>query len=172
MVGAMLVVLVVIGAFVAFRAVNRDDVEIQREPVDHLATVEGMQQEGERWLAYPPTLPEGWIATAVAVEAGPRWALSLLTEDERFVGVRQARGASVEALVDEYVDDAAVEGDAVRLDSALATQWRSFTDEGGDYAVAADLGRTAVLVVGTAPADEVQALAASLVTAPVDGASG
>ena len=95
------------------------------------------------------------------------WSLSLLTDEEHFVGVRQSRGSeTVDDLVATYVDDAAEEGDPVTLDSPLADTWRSFTDSGGDYALAAEVDDSIVLVVGTAPEQEIQDLTASLTMEP------
>lgn len=167
MVGAMLVTLAVILAFVVFRAVNRNDADISPEAVDYLEVVEGAQQGGVT-VTYPPELPDGWIATRAAFEAEPGrvWALSMLTDDEEFVGVRQSE-AELEDLVEKYVDEDAEEGDPVTLDSPLAKEWTTFTDSGGDYAVAADVRGSFVLVVGSAGKDAVEDLAASLVMTPV-----
>ena len=168
MVGAMLVVVALIFAFVVFRAFNRNDASIEPEKVDYLQTVRGLQSGGAPAVAYPPTLPDGWIATGASFDAAGVWGLSLLTDDDHFVGVRQGQaGQSVDDLVKKYVDDAADEGDPVRLDSPLAGTWRSFTDSGGDYALAADVDGSVVLVVGSAPEDQIQDLTASLTTDPV-----
>jgi hypothetical protein len=171
MVGAMIVVVGVIAAFVVFRALNRDEVEIEPESVDYLATVEALQQGGGTPVAYPPSLPEGWIATAAAFNADGIWGISLLSGDDQFVGVRQARNVggddperTLDDLVTTYVDAEAEEGDAVTLDSALSPEWRSFSDAGGDRALAAVTDAGVVLVVGTAPEDQIRDLTASLVT--------
>lgn len=161
MVGAMLVTLAVIAAFVAFRALNRNDVDITPQAIDYLAVVEGASGEP---LAYPPELPDGWKATRAAFVSDPGrvWALSLLTADDEFIGVRQG-DVELEAMVEVYVDEDAEEGEPVTLTSPLAREWRTFTDEGGDYAVAAEVDGSLVLVVGSAAEDEIEDLAASLV---------
>ena len=46
MIGALLITLVVIGAFVAFRALNRDELERRPEAVDYLETVGFVQEPG------------------------------------------------------------------------------------------------------------------------------
>lgn len=46
MLGALVVLLLVIGGFVAFRAVTRDDLEVEVETVDYLETV-GFAQDGD-----------------------------------------------------------------------------------------------------------------------------
>ena len=167
MIGAMLVVVVLIVAFVLLRSLNRNDPSIDPERVDYLDTVSGVARGGGDPVAYPPRLPGGWFATDASFGPGGVWSLSLLTDDDHFVGVRQARGAdSVEDLVSTYVDDNADEGDGITLDSPLATSWRTFSDGGGDYALAAEVDGSIVLVVGTAPEQEIEDLAASLTTAP------
>jgi hypothetical protein len=167
MIGAMIVVVVLIVAFVLFRALNRNDPSIDPEHVDYLDTVRGVARGGGDPVAYPPTLPDGWFATSASFGPGGVWSLSLLTDEEHFVGVRQSRGThSVDDLVTTYVDGAADEGDPVTLDSPLAPTWRSFTDDGGDYALVAEVGDSIVLVVGTAPEQEIADVTASLTMAP------
>jgi hypothetical protein len=58
------VLVVVVLAFVAFRAFFRDNDAVDVEPVDYLAVVAPAQQAGIR-IVYPPSLPEGWTATSV-----------------------------------------------------------------------------------------------------------
>jgi len=62
MVGALLVTLLVIGAFVAFRACNRTDLVVDPEHVDYLTQV-GFAQEAGDQVVYPASLPTGWFAT-------------------------------------------------------------------------------------------------------------
>jgi hypothetical protein len=163
MVGAMVVTLGVILAFVVFRAINRDDLDYQPEPVDYRLAVEGLQESGTLRPAYPPTLPDGWIATKAAYDAeSGTWKLDLLTDEGRYLGVRQAR-LPVDLLVKEHVGADAKAGGRVILDSAFAEQWKSFDDEDGDYAVAATVKKMVLLVVGTGDEDEIEDLAASLV---------
>ena len=45
-------------------------------------------------VAYPPELPDGWFATSAAFGVKGIWSLSLLTDEEHFVGVRQSRAPS------------------------------------------------------------------------------
>ena len=63
-VGSLIVLVVVVLAFVAFRAVFRDNDAVDVEPVDYLAVVAPAQEAGIR-IVYPPSLPEGWTATSV-----------------------------------------------------------------------------------------------------------
>lgn len=171
MVGAMLVTLLVIIAFVAFRAVNRDDPDYQPEAVEYLPQVEGVQaNDGFRIRpAYPPTLPDGWTATQAYAELDDQlWSLNLLTDEGRFLGVRQSGRLPVDSLVEDYVDEDAEEGGTVELSGALAGEWTEWTDASGDYALVRELGRDeVVLVVGTGDEAEIRAFAESLVVRPV-----
>jgi hypothetical protein len=170
LIGAMVVTLVAIGAYLVFRAVTRDELEVEREPVDYLASVPYAQEEGFA-VAYPPTLPDGWRATTADLETGavPDWGLGILTDNDKFLGVGQNERAAGD-LVEDYVDEDATEGDRVSLDSQVAPSWRSFTDDGGDYALVAELtGRSegqTLIVFGSAGEEQVRDLAASLTTAP------
>ncbi len=167
MVGAILVLLLLIGAFVGFRALNREELEVRPEPVDHLAVVEVLQQEGVR-VVYPATLPEGWQVTSVESKPGdePMWGLGMLTDDDRFAGVRHEATAPAD-LVAQYVDEDAVAGDPVTLGGDLAGRWSTFTDADGDTALVIERGDATVLVYGSARASDLRTLAESLTTAPV-----
>jgi len=164
MTGALLVTLLVIGGFVAFRALNRDEVDEGPQAVDYLDTVEVVQDEGVA-VAYPPTLPSGWRATSVEFEPGkrPAWGVGFLTDEDRFVGIRQEH-ADLDDLLATYVDEQPSELDEVDLPDAVAPTWRVFEDEGGDTAYAARVGGDWVLVYGSAPRDDVQAMAEALTT--------
>lgn len=164
MVGAMVVVVAVILVFVVVRAMSRDDLQVEREPIDYLPNIEGIQAGGFP-VAYPPALPEGWKAVDLSYEPGELWTLSMFTEDDRYVGLFQGR-SEVEDMVEEYVDETAVEGEPVEIDSDLATTWRSFSDEGGDHALVAEHRKTVVLVVGAGDEQDLEQLAESLSTAP------
>lgn len=165
MIGALLVTLGVIVAFVVFRAVNRDDLDIHRDAIDYTQIVKGLQDTDLVVPAYPPTLPDGWRATSATYDPSSRtWELDLLTGKGQFVGVRQSPLAARD-LVEEYVDEDALEGDPVELDSSLAAEWATWSDQGGDHAVVTQLAdKTFLLVVGSASQDQIEDFAASLVT--------
>ncbi len=67
--GALLVTLLVIGAFVAFRALNRDELETSPDSVDYLEQA-ALAQEAGLDVVYPRDLPDGWQATNVEVVPG------------------------------------------------------------------------------------------------------
>ena len=164
LIGALVVTLLAIGAFVAFRAINRDTPEISPTRVDYLSAVDGAQQSGFD-VVYPPSLPQGWIADSVHLVPAepPSWGLGMLTDDGRFVGVRQA-DESVDDLVATYVDEHADRGGTVRIDSRLAGRWQSFSDSGGDHAYAAEVGKDTVLVYGSADTADLRLVVERLTT--------
>ncbi len=160
----ILVVMWVLGLF-------RNDLEVEVEEVDHLESVSSAQDAGLEPV-YPATLPEGWIATGAEVPTaeGGGFEIRLLTDDERFVGIRQATGVSVTGLLTTYVDEEPVEGEPTEIDSITPT-WETWTDEGGDTAYVAELGGRAdevVIVYGSAPAGDLREIVERLTTARVD----
>lgn len=167
LVGAMIVTVVAVLAFIGYRALNRDDLQITPERVDYLATVSTLQADGKRPI-YPVALPDSWIATSVDVKPARTldWGVGLLTADDEFVGIRQSAG-SLDDLVETYVDEDADEGDQVTLSGALTDTWRTFTDAGGDRAYAAVVGDDQVLVFGSAPDAQLRAVVESLTQEPV-----
>jgi hypothetical protein len=167
LIASLVVTVLVVAAFVVFRALTRDNQEVEPEAVDYLETVEQVQGSGVR-VAYPPTLPEGWKATNVAFTPGDRTAfgLSMLTDDGTFVGVRQ-EDDGLDDLLATYVDEETTEGDPVEFDSPLAATWETYSDEGGDLAYATELGDDTLLVFGSAGEDDLRLLLESLTTEPV-----
>lgn len=166
MVGAMLVLLLVIGAFVAFRALNREELEVEPERVDYLAAV-GFAQEAGLDVVYPASLPETWKATSVDSRPGELWSIGFLTPDG-FAGVAQ-RDAAVDDLLETYVDEDTTELEPVDLDGSVARSWQVYGDDGGDLGYVAEVGPDRVLVYGSAPAADLELLAEALTTEPVAG---
>lgn len=165
--GALLVTVLVIIGFVTFREVTRDNVALAPEPVEYLSAVRYAQEQEFR-VAYPAELPEGWFVRDVELQTGrsPVWDLDILTDETRYVGVHQEAG-TVDDVVARLVDEQAVPGDPVRLPGAAVEEWSTFTDEGGDYAVVAQLrgrgnGGQVLIVFGSAGAQPIRDLAASL----------
>ncbi len=156
MVGALIVTVAAIAAFIGFRAVNRHDLDVTPDTVDYLEAVSALQGAG-REVVYPPTLPEGWRVTSLDTVPGdrPSWGLGMLTDDGAFVGVRQ-EDDSIDNLVERYVDEEAAEGDPLSVPDGLATSWSTWTDEGGDVGYAADVDGESVLVYGSAGAADVR----------------
>jgi hypothetical protein len=167
MVGALVVTVGVIIAFVVFRAVTRDDLQVDREAIDYLETVGALQESDLLDPVYPPTLPKGWKAVDATFDAEDlTWSLDLNTGDVEFVGVVQSKRKLAD-LLETHVDAKASKGDLVTLDSPLASTWQAFSDEGGDYALVAKVKGFTVLVFGTASEDEIKDLTSSLVSRPL-----
>ncbi len=165
LVGALLITLLAIGAFVAFRAINRDNPDLEPTSVDYLSAVQGAQAGGFD-VVYPPSLPAGWTASSVHLTPGdrPAWGIGMLTDEGHFAGVRQ-EDASLDDLLHTYVDDNPTEGDKVRIDSEVGATWRSFSDSGGDHAYATEMGNDVILVYGSASTEDLRTLAGDLTTA-------
>lgn len=172
LVSSLVVTVIVIGGLLYFMGAFRHDFEAKPESIDYLATVKAAQQSGLQPV-YPATLPEGWIATRVDVEPGddPFFQVSLLTEGNRYVGIR-IEDASITALLATRVDEETqvADGHTVpdSVTSPVARAWKGYTDEGGDTAYAAEVGDETVLVYGSASAKDLQGVVDSLSTAPLD----
>ncbi|MBM9459768.1 DUF4245 family protein [Nocardioides sp. zg-536] len=168
---SLLVTVVALAGLYAFTGAFRNDFEIKPEKVDYLASVAAAQQAGLS-PAYPASLPKGWIATGAEVTPGDRpvFTLRMLTDENRFVGVRQ-EDASIGSLVSRWVDEDAEDAEGYTVPASVtapvAREWEGFVDASGDTAYAAEVGEETVLVFGSASAKELQQVVDSLTTAPV-----
>jgi hypothetical protein len=161
MVGAMVVLLLVVGAFVGVRALSRDELEVEPERVDYLQAV-GFAQESGWTVAYPPTVPGDWKATSVESQPGRTWGIGFLTPNG-FAGLHQSEESSA-TLLETYVDEDTTELDPVEIDGE---PWEVHEDAGGDRGYLGEVDGVPVLVYGSASQSVLQDLAASLTTAPV-----
>ena len=157
MVGALIVTVLFVLAFVAWRGLFRGDADDTPVAVDWQASVELAQQANLR-VVHPRELPAGWTATSTDLAAGddPRWGLGVLTGDGDFIGIRQ-EDASVDDLVEQYVDEKAEAGDDASIPSEVTDTWQTFSDSGGDHGYATELGDESVLVYGSAPVEDLEA---------------
>ncbi len=165
LVGAMLVTVLFVLAVVAFRALTRNNEPTPVRAVDYPVVVKAARAEKSLLVLAPDRLPLGWKATSATFTSGvsPTWHLGILTDKRKYVGLEEAR-SSIEDLAKEYVDPSAERGSDVTIDGQT---WQTWTDDGGDYAVARSLklaGASAesVLVVGTAPEAQIRTFAGSL----------
>jgi hypothetical protein len=147
MVGAMIVLVVVVALFVAFRAINRTEVENTVDAVDFSGPAEFAREQARFPVLAPAELPEGWRATSVRFDNGrdQAWHVGFLTAADDYVGLEQADESAAD-LVEQHVDEDATEGDPVTVDGE---EWRSWTDEGGDSALVRETDEVTTLVVGT-----------------------
>jgi hypothetical protein len=146
MVGAMIVLLAVVVAFVVLRELNRNDPASPVRAIDYTSDVEFARDRAGFEVLAPERLPEGWRATTVRYVPGAmeHWHLGMLTEDDRYVGLEQST-ASADSMVEDHVDEAATQGEAVSVGGAEWTTWR---DAGGDLALVREEAGTTTLVVG------------------------
>ena len=173
LVGAMVVTVIAVLAFVAFRAVTRDNEPTPVATVDYTVSMKAGRAEGKLQVLVPERLLSGWKATSATYDGGtkPAWHLGLLTDRGKYVGIEESE-ASIEDLAAEHVDADAERGKDVTIGGET---WQTFTDAGGDYAVARSLkegGRTVEswIVVGTAPEQEIRDFAGSLKGGPTPSA--
>jgi Protein of unknown function (DUF4245) len=147
MVGAMIVLVLVVALFVAFRAINRTEPENTVDAVDYTRPAEFAREQARFPLLAPAELPEGWRATSVRFDNGrdQAWHVGFLTGADDYVGLEQA-DESARDLVEEHVDEDATEGDAVTVDGDT---WERWTDAGGDTALVRETDEVTTLVVGT-----------------------
>lgn len=166
MVGAMVMVLLVVGGFVAFRALNRDNKPTPVSTVDYSGYVKSGRGDGKLTILAPSHTPDGWRATSAQYTTGvdPHWHLGILTASGRYVGLEEGL-APVSDQVEQYVGKDATRGRSVTIGGRT---WQSWTDPGGDYALAQSRparqrGATeSVLVVGSASPSQIRSFAESL----------
>lgn len=176
--GALIVTVLAVLAFAAFRSITRDNEPVPVRSVDYRASVEAARSENELLVLAPEKLPAGWRATSATYTPGasPTWHLGLLTAAGKYVGLEESR-AGIEDLVEQHVDPEAERGRDVTI---AGETWQSWTDAGGDYAVARSTrspagaagadgstgsgGRSVEswVVVGTAPDSEIREFAGTL----------
>jgi hypothetical protein len=165
LIGAMIVTVLAVLAFAAFRALTSDNKPTPVRAVDYAAMLRAGRADGKLAVLAPASLPTGWRATSATYDTGssPAWHLGLLTAKQAYVGVEESQG-SAKDLVEEHVDVDARQGKDVTL---AGESWQSWTDSGGDYAlvrgfVGPGSVRENVLVVGSASAADVRRIAESL----------
>ncbi len=165
LVGAMIVTVLAVVAFAGFRALISDNDPTPVRSVDYAASVKAARADEKLLVVAPERLPSGWTATSATYTSGatPTWHLGILTQERRYVGVEESR-SSIADLASEHVDTDAARGKDVTI---AGDTWQTWTDAGGDYAVArsSKVAGTTVeswLVVGTAPGEEIRDFAATL----------
>ncbi len=137
-------------------------------PVDYLAAVDAAQENGIA-VFYPDEIPDGWIVTSVAVPLAPGqpWGLGMLTEDGRFVGIRQESQSAEELAQDRLGEGAQITAQA-GVDTAELTGWRTVlpgADHEDDRGLITVIDGESVLVYGSADAAELARVATSLTAA-------
>ena len=166
LIGAIIIIVVVVLAFVVFRGVFSDPPVQDLPEVDYREEVLGLQSNGID-VVYPADLPEGWQATEVRYQPGerPRFELNLFTDDDDFVGIRQVE-EDVDDLLEESGMEDADEADPLTGTAAgdVAGRWDAWSDTDGDHAYTTEVAGETVLVYGSVGADELADLVARLTT--------
>ena len=150
LVGALVLLVVVIGAFVVFRDSTRTTPTNPVEPVEWRGAASYAREEADFGLLAPRRLAPGWYATSVRFEQGDdeSWHLGMLTGEGRYVGLEQ-RADSAGTMVEEFVDEEAARGDEVVVDGQT---WQAWSDD-RDQALVREADDVTTLVVGTVPQD-------------------
>jgi hypothetical protein len=146
MIGALVVLLVLIGGYVALRSLTSNDPVRVVKAVDYRQTAAFARRSADFHVLVPGRLPAGWRVTTVSYRPAPaqHWHLGALTDKGRYVGLEQG-AEPVRSMVGTYVDQDAVAG---RGADVAGSTWRSWTDSGGDLAFTRRNRRTTTLVVG------------------------
>jgi predicted regulator of Ras-like GTPase activity (Roadblock/LC7/MglB family) len=110
----------------------------------------------------PRKLPKGWVANSARF--GPdAWHLGVLTPQNRYIGLEQA-ATSAAGVVGDFAPKSRAAG-AVRLNG---TVWQVRTESDGDRVYVRDVGKTSVLVIGSAPRAELERYVSSLSSAAAE----
>ncbi|WP_447645582.1 DUF4245 family protein [Nocardioides zeae] len=134
---SMVVLVLAVLAFVVVRDFARSDPDMPVVEVDYVEAVRAGQEAGFP-VVYPPSLPDGWVATSARFPLGPNpeWTLGLLVDGDDFVGVKVVRGDSGavldRVLGDPYDLDGSI--DVPNDDPLLSGDW-SVASEGPDRAL-------------------------------------
>ncbi|WP_395696350.1 DUF4245 family protein [Nocardioides sp.] len=169
LIGAMLLLLVVLGSCQLLHGVLSDQPEYQPDDVDYRELVVSVQQLGVQ-VVHPPSLPDGWTTKAASFDPGERPAVDLVftTDDAHTAGIHQSDTPTRE-LLDTYVGEGASEsGDT--LSTAVGT-WTGWDDTDADHAWTTDVGDDTVLVYSSGDADALRTFVESLTTATVPPSS-
>lgn len=168
MIGALALTLLIIGAYVGFRALNWDVPSAGVEAIDYLEPVGAIQQQGLEPV-YPESLPADWIATRVRVEQGPgaEWGIDMLNPAGRYVGLRQ-EDASVESLLETYVDEEIEQLDPVDVGGTLSPEWTAYAGADDDRALVAEVDGDTVVLFGRTGTDDLSVIAERLTTVALE----
>lgn len=164
----MIILVAVVLAIVGYRALFRAELQVDPQAVDYREAGEAVAAAGLP-VVVPTALPDGWIATTAEPERGrtPVWRMGVLTDDERFVGLRLADLPAEELIEDTYPEATYDEGAGVTVPgAAVATDWETWELESGDLAWAAEVDGGTLLVHGSAPAEALEEFVTTLEALP------
>lgn len=158
------IVALVIGLFVLRDLVFGTPEERRPVAVEYRGSVLGLQQNGFD-LVYPATLPDGWIVSEVGADLGeePSYRINLYTDDDKFVGIRQAT-TDVDEMLELYVDEDTRSAEPLVAVGDVASTWEGWSDGGGDLAFSTVVDGESVLVFGGVSRDALAGLVERLTT--------
>lgn len=161
MVGAMIVLVLVVVAFVVFRGINREDATVEVEAVDYRGPTEYARESADFPVLAPEQLPAGWKATSVRFEQGrdQTWHLGVLTQDEKYVGLEQA-DRSVGDMLAAFVGEETEEAGETEV---AGTTWQVYRDaEDDDLALVSESPEVVTVLVGSVTEETLTAYAGLL----------
>jgi hypothetical protein len=146
MVGAMVVLVVLLVAWVGIQSLVKRQPDSAVRTVDYAQVVAPARKAAKFDLVAPAALPSGWRATSVSFRdtVPQHWHLGVLTGTDRYVGLEQGQG-SQRSMIEEYVDKDAQRGAPVQVGGR---RWVTYTDARGDLALVRRDGDATTLVVG------------------------
>lgn len=174
LIGALVLCLLFIVAYIGMRAFSRDELEVQAESFDPVPVVRQFQAEGLQVL-YPESVPTGWRATSLdnVPNKYPVFGMGFVTRtdsDATFVGYKWA-DLSASATARRAMGEDVAEGESVTLDTPeFGTEWTEWS-HGADTGVSTEYpaeGRT-LLVWGTVTRQEMVDFINSLTTDTLPG---
>jgi hypothetical protein len=174
LIGSMIVLVLAVVGFYVLQNVTHDQPDGKPTGYDYLGTVRAVQSAGTK-VAYPRTLPAGWIANgepSFTPGDRPVWGMPMLTRAGTFVGIQQ-QDAPLQDMLGQALPNGARPGPDVHLGSRLtgpeSKTWSSWSDGKRDHAFATKVGSDTLLVYGSASVDDLKTLISRLTTAPVAG---
>lgn len=170
LIGSLVVTAIAVLCYWGYQEWTRDVPLAEPEPVDYLARVAYLQESGVT-VAYPRTLPQGWIASSVQPQPGGDgvFGVGIHTDEGTFVGVYQDDD-ELDDMLSTLVDEDAEQGDDATVPTEVARTWTTWSDEGGDEAYAAELatpdGPQQLVVYGSASDADIREVMSRLTTKP------
>lgn len=148
MIGALLVLLVVIAAFVGLRAISRDNEATPVATVDYAPVLKQARADKALLAPAPDPMPKGWRATSVRFSPAPHdsWHLGILTGNGKYVGIDES-GSTVSDKVNEFLGNDATKGAPVPIGER---RWQAWSRPDGNYALTLDTTTGSIWVGGSA----------------------
>lgn len=126
-------------------------------PVDYEPALAAARDAAPYDVLAPAELPEGWRANSTSyLSGGAVWHLGILTDEDRYIGIEQSP-EPLEALVEEFAEDAGPQGSV----EVAGETWALLRTEDRTTLVRRHAGAT-TLVTGTASQETIEDFVAGL----------